>query len=272
VVTSVLKSRRLVAQDRRQLRILPVAKSSGTIHLFYSTQDLIEHQSRKSSLDLPYILAIGKYQNSVGLEYSTSLRASTDDERSSPVDMLIENGHSDSANALQLSQQANAVLSKPAPTTSFFPLSLVAASETPDSWTDLERVFLACMRTGDDESAHLALERLAQRFGPHDERVMGLRGLYQEAEARNDDDLEKILGEYEDVLSEKPMNVVRIMVLSNPISMADISSQSSNGGLHSYARWVNLKLLLRRLLNFWKPAQQTRKLGASYRTYIKHTA
>jgi hypothetical protein len=38
---------------------------------------------------------------------------------------------------------------------------------------------------------------------------MGLRGLYQEAEARNADDLEKILGEYEDILSEKPMNVVR---------------------------------------------------------------
>jgi hypothetical protein len=38
---------------------------------------------------------------------------------------------------------------------------------------------------------------------------MGLRGLYQEAEARNSDDLEKILGEYEDILSEKPMNVVR---------------------------------------------------------------
>lgn len=127
--------------------------------------------------------------------------------------MLIENGQSglsDSANALQLSQQANAVLSKPAPTSSFFPLSLIAASETPDSWTDLERIFLACLRTGDDECAHLALERLTQRFGSQDERVMGLRGLYREAEARNEDDLEKILGEYENILSEKPMNVVRI--------------------------------------------------------------
>ena len=86
----------------------------------------------------------------------------------------------------------------------------MAASETPDSWTDLERLFLACLRTGDDESAHLALERLTQRFGIQDERVMGLRGLYQEAEARNDDDLNKILVEYENVLAEKPMNVVRI--------------------------------------------------------------
>jgi hypothetical protein len=125
--------------------------------------------------------------------------------------MLVENGQSDSANALQLSQQANAVLSRPAPTSSFFPLSLIAASETPDTWTDLERLFLACLRTGDDESAHLALERLTQRFGAHDERIMGLRGLYQEAEARNHNDLEKILAEYEDVLSQKPMNVVRIV-------------------------------------------------------------
>lgn len=123
--------------------------------------------------------------------------------------MLIENGHSDPANALLLSQQANAVLSKPAPTSTFFPLSLIAASETPESWTELERLFLACLKTGDDQSAHLLLQRLTQRFGAHDERVMALRGLYQEAEAKNDDDLEKILTEYEDVLVAKPMNVVR---------------------------------------------------------------
>ena len=126
--------------------------------------------------------------------------------------MSLENGGSgtsDPANALQLSQQANNVLSRPAPTSSFFPLSLIAVSETPESWTDLERLFLACLRTGDDESAHLSLERLTQRFGSQDERVMGLRGLYQEAVARDNEDLDKILGEYEDILSEKPMNVVR---------------------------------------------------------------
>jgi ER membrane protein complex subunit 2 len=146
-----------------------------------------------------------------GLEYSNTLRAHPLTTKVAlPVNMLIENGNSDSANALQLSRQANAVLSKPVPTSAFFPLSLIAASETPDSWTDLERLFLACLRTGDDESAHLALERLTQRFGPQDERVMGLRGLYQEAEARNEDDLKKILAEYENILAERPMNVVRI--------------------------------------------------------------
>jgi hypothetical protein len=160
--------------------------------------------------------------------------------------MLLDSqfGRSDFANAIQLSQQANAVLSKPAPASSFFPLSLIAASETPDSWTDLERLFLACLRTADDESALLSLERITQRFGPHDERVMGLRGLYQEAQARNPDDLEKILREYEDILSEKPMNVVR-NTISAPISMFDYFSRFSNGGLHSYARWDDLKLLLK---------------------------
>lgn len=38
---------------------------------------------------------------------------------------------------------------------------------------------------------------------------MGLRGLYQEAVAKDSDGLEEILSEYEDVLSEHPMNVVR---------------------------------------------------------------
>jgi hypothetical protein len=134
--------------------------------------------------------------------------------------MLLDSsqfGRSDFANAVQLSQQANAVLSKPAPASNFFPLSLIVPSETPDSWTDLERLFLACLTIGDDKSAHLSLERMTQRFGPHDERVMGLRGLYQEAEARKPDDLEKILGEYEDILSEKPMNVVRKYDLSTDI-------------------------------------------------------
>src|SRR5207249_12169498 len=112
----------------------------------------------------------------------------------SVVNMSDENGPavlSDPVNALQLSQQANAVLSKPAPTTSFFPFPFITTSETPDSWTDLERLFLACLRTGDDKSAHLCLERLTQRFGPQDERVMGLRGIYQEAVVTNRDDLDR---------------------------------------------------------------------------------
>ncbi len=125
---------------------------------------------------------------------------------------IERSSQSDPTYALQLSQQANSVLSRPAPASKFFPLSLLTASETPDSWTDLERLFAACLRTGDDESAHLCLERLTQRFGPSDVRVMGLRGLYQEAIAKGPEDLERILAEYEDVLSEDPMNVVRLML------------------------------------------------------------
>ena len=54
----------------------------------------------------------------------------------------------------------------------------------------------------------MCLERLVQRFGAANERVMGLRGLYQEAVASGDAALEKILQEYNDVLEEDPTNTV----------------------------------------------------------------
>ena len=72
-----------------------------------------------------------------------------------------------------------------------------------------EQLFLSCLRTGDDKSAHLCLERLIDRFGASNERVMGLRGLYQEAVADDDAALEKVLTEYEDALAEDPINTVR---------------------------------------------------------------
>ena len=102
------------------------------------------------------------------------------------------------------------MLSKPAPTSTFFPFSLFRTPETPETWTNLEKLFYACLRTGDDRSAHLCLERLVQRFGADNDRVMGLRGLYQEAVAKDDSDLEKILQEYQKVLSDMPMNVVSV--------------------------------------------------------------
>jgi len=65
---------------------------------------------------------------------------------------------------------------------------------------------LSCLRTGDDKSAHLCLEKLSDRFGPKNERVMGLRGMYQEAVAEDDRALERILEEYTTVLAEDPTN------------------------------------------------------------------
>lgn len=67
---------------------------------------------------------------------------------------------------------------------------------------------LSCLRTGDDASAHTCLERLTERFGETNERVMALRGLFQEAVAEDDATLEKLADEYEAILEKDPTNVV----------------------------------------------------------------
>ena len=118
-------------------------------------------------------------------------------------------GLSSPVDALHLSQKAPEVLRRPAPSTKSFPLSLIESSETPETWGEYEQLFSACLRTGDDKSAHLCLERLTARFGATNERVMGLRGVYQEAVAQNQSDLESILKEYNAILAENPVNVVR---------------------------------------------------------------
>lgn len=73
-----------------------------------------------------------------------------------------------------------------------------------------ERLFLSCLRTGDDKAAFNCLEKLIDRFGATNERVMGLRGLYQEAVAKDDAALERILQEYDEVLAEDTVNAVGV--------------------------------------------------------------
>ena len=73
-----------------------------------------------------------------------------------------------------------------------------------------EKLFLSCLRTGDDKAAFNCLEKLVDRFGATTERVMGLRGIYQEAVAKDDTALEKVLEEYNDVLFENTVNIVGI--------------------------------------------------------------
>ncbi|KAH8698250.1 hypothetical protein BGW36DRAFT_142381 [Talaromyces proteolyticus] len=79
--------------------------------------------------------------------------------------------------------------------------------ESPDQWATYEHHLLVCLRTGDDKSAHLCLDRLTERFGPANERIMGLRGLYQEATAKDNPTLQTILGEYDTILQDNPVNV-----------------------------------------------------------------
>ena len=112
--------------------------------------------------------------------------------------------------ALTLSQQVTPHLQKHASTgTSTVPIPFISYPESTEIWLQYEKLLLACLRTGDDESAHRCLEKLLERFGTKNERIMGLRGLYQEAVATDDASLERILKEYNEVLAEDPVNAVR---------------------------------------------------------------
>lgn len=108
--------------------------------------------------------------------------------------------------ALQLSQKAPLILST-APTSSLpWPLSLLFSRETPETWIIHENLLYSALRTGDDASARQILDRLTTRFGADNERIITLRGIYEEALAKNDKDLERIFEGYEKVLKADPTN------------------------------------------------------------------
>ncbi len=113
--------------------------------------------------------------------------------------------------ALDLSQQTTQHLQKYASTgTSIMPIPFLSYPESTELWIKYERYLLSCLRTGDNKAAHVCLERLMERFGATNERVMGLRGLYQEAVAKDEHALGEILKEYNEVLAEDPVNTVRL--------------------------------------------------------------
>ena len=118
----------------------------------------------------------------------------------------LRQSHSD---ALNLSQQAEHYLRKYTSTGSSIPISLISYPDSTEIWISYEKLLLACLRTGDDKAAHLCLEKLVDRFGATNERVMGLRGLYQEAVAEDNLNLERMLREYDEILAEDPVNTVR---------------------------------------------------------------
>jgi hypothetical protein len=113
------------------------------------------------------------------------------------------------AEALHLAQQAPSILKGNPKAFSASPLvSLFSAAETPELWTIYENLIITCLRTGDDDSAHLCLERLLLRFGDENERVMALKGLIKEAEATSNGELQEVLKEYEDLLQQDGTNIV----------------------------------------------------------------
>ena len=86
----------------------------------------------------------------------------------------------------------------------------LSSSESSDVWTTYEQFLLSSLRTGDDKSALLCLDDLTSRFGASNERIMALRGLYQEAVAADDSALERVLDDYETILLEDPTNTVNL--------------------------------------------------------------
>ncbi|WXC62998.1 hypothetical protein SNK03_008819 [Fusarium graminearum] len=112
------------------------------------------------------------------------------------------------AEALHLAQQAPTILKGNPKAFSASPLvSLFSAAETVELWTIYENLIVTCLQTGDDDSAHLCLERLILRFGGENERVMALKGLIKEAEATNNNELSAVLKEYEDILQQDGTNI-----------------------------------------------------------------
>jgi len=111
--------------------------------------------------------------------------------------------------ALALSQEAPQHIRKYTASRIPIPVPFLSSPESVELWTTYEKVLLSCLRTGDDKAAFMCLEKLIERFGATNERIMALRGLYQEAVAENDVALEKILKEYNGVLAENPTNTVK---------------------------------------------------------------
>ncbi|KAG5960385.1 hypothetical protein E4U57_000170 [Claviceps arundinis] len=117
-------------------------------------------------------------------------------------------GNLSPAETLELAQQAPEILRKNPRVFSTSPfLSLFSAKETPDTWTMYENLMVLCLRTGDDSAARECLERITIRFGERHERVLALQGLFKEATASNNAELQKILEEYDALLQENDANI-----------------------------------------------------------------
>lgn len=111
--------------------------------------------------------------------------------------------------ALEASEKAPILLNRSLSSALPHPLSLFFTSETPGTWSVYENLFLSCLRTRDDKSARLCLEKLTDRFGASNERIMGLQGMYNEATAADGPALERILKSYKSTLDNDPTNMVR---------------------------------------------------------------
>ncbi|EWC46158.1 hypothetical protein DRE_04536 [Drechslerella stenobrocha 248] len=87
------------------------------------------------------------------------------------------------------------------------PILNLTISDTPEQWSLYESLLMSTLRTGDDTSARLVLQRLSDRFGNSNARIMALQGMYDEAMATNPAQLEEVLKNYNEVMKGDPTNV-----------------------------------------------------------------
>ncbi|KAF2405572.1 tetratricopeptide repeat domain-containing protein [Trichodelitschia bisporula] len=122
------------------------------------------------------------------------------------VDLISPPPNLTKEETLYLSQQAPHILQPSIAATLPWPLSVLFGNETQDTWGTYENVYLACLRTGDDKSARLLLDRLVARFGESNERVMAFKGMWAESKAETEQDCIKVLDEYKAELEKEPTN------------------------------------------------------------------
>ncbi|RMD43966.1 hypothetical protein DV735_g1168, partial [Chaetothyriales sp. CBS 134920] len=131
--------------------------------------------------------------------------------------------------AVKLTQRASSIVSKASSVATSLPWSLIGPAESPETWADVVQLFYASLRTGDDKVASSCLVLLTKRFGADDHKVTGLRGVYQEALAADDDALKTILADYNKILAQDPMNIPiqkrRIALLKTLAGPQDAISQ-----------------------------------------------
>lgn len=111
---------------------------------------------------------------------------------------------------LRFSQQAPVILSGKSASGNMPASVPIYKRDGPEEYDIMEQLFLSCLQTGDDQAASQCLERLTCRFGASNERIQGLRGLYQEAVAEKPSDLQECLRHYDEARSEHPLNLVRM--------------------------------------------------------------
>ncbi|PKX90882.1 uncharacterized protein P174DRAFT_411972 [Aspergillus novofumigatus IBT 16806] len=109
--------------------------------------------------------------------------------------------------SLHLSQQAPLILSRRLTSETNLKSTLLFSPEKFEEYREIEQLLLACLQTGDDRSALSCLNQLEQRFGASNERVLGLRGIYEEAVAEDRSSLESCLRKYDTLLLENPANM-----------------------------------------------------------------